>query len=134
MIGILILTATIFVSGEQQGRISVTDREIIEKLNELDKKLIRLEEGQKALNQRIDDVNTGLGKRIDNLQGLIWVILAGMFVLFGFVVWDRKTALSPVIRKTRELEESDILVLKALKEYARKEPKLAEILKSFGVF
>jgi len=56
-----------------------------------------------------------------------------MFALFGFVVWDRKTALSPVIRKTRELEESDALVLKALKDYARKEPKLAEILKSLGL-
>ena len=127
MIGIFILMATIFVSADQPGRISVTDKEIIERLT-------RLEEGQKALNQRIDDVNTGLGKRIDDLRGLIWVMLTAMFALFGFVIWDRKTALSPVIKKTRELEEKEILVLKALKEYARKEPKLAEILESFGLF
>ncbi|HID96378.1 MAG TPA: hypothetical protein EYP53_10045, partial [Candidatus Latescibacteria bacterium] len=38
------------------GRLSVTDQEIIERLT-------RLEEGQKALNQRIDDVNENLSKR-----------------------------------------------------------------------
>jgi len=35
--------------------------------------------------------------------------LPGIIALIGFVVWDRRTALSPVIRKTKDLEERDDL-------------------------
>jgi hypothetical protein len=35
----------------------------------IDERLIRLEEGQKAINQRIGDVERGINKRIDDLKG-----------------------------------------------------------------
>ena len=93
----LLITPMVSVRGEGS---SLTDREIIERLT-------RLEEGQKALNQRVNDLENSLNKRIDglenslnkridNLQGLLWVVLAGMFALVGFVIWDRRTAISPV--------------------------------------
>jgi len=70
-------------------------------------RLIRLEEGQKALNQRIDELDKRLGGRIDGLEkrmdylvNLIYVVLAGMFTLVGFVLWDRRSALAPAIRRT----------------------------------
>jgi len=44
------------------------------------------------------------------------VILAGIIALIGFVIWDRRTVLSPVIRKTKELEERDDLTLRIIKE------------------
>jgi hypothetical protein len=120
-----------------EGELTISDREIIERLT-------RLEEGQKAINKRIDDVNRRfddlrselkgdigeLGKRVDDLRSLIYVVLGGMIALIGFVIWDRRTALSPVIRKTRELEEDQDMTLKVLKEYAQREPKLAEVMKS----
>ena len=116
-----------------EGGLALSNKEIIEKLS-------RLEEGQKGLNKRIDDQ----GKRIDDLRSelkgdiadlrsLVYLVLAGIIALIGFVIWDRRTALSPVMRKTKELEERDELTLRALKEYARKEPKMAEVLKSLGV-
>ncbi|MBI5187623.1 MAG: hypothetical protein HZA07_00900, partial [Nitrospirae bacterium] len=64
---------------------------------------------------------------------MLWgfgILFGGMGILIGFVIWDRRTALSPVVRKNRELEEREELLEKALKEYAKVEPKLAEILKS----
>ena len=121
---VFVITLSVLPSFAQDtaGRLSVTDREIIERLT-------RLEEGQKALNRRIDD----MGKRIGSLQGLIWVVLAGMFALVGFVIWDRKTALSPVTRKTKQLEEREDLIVKALAEYSRKQPELADVLRSVGL-
>ena len=123
------------------------DEQIIEKL-------IRLEEGLKALNgrfddingrfddingrfddvnRRIDDLNCNLGgriddtnRRIDDLKGLLFVILAGMFALVGFVIWDRRTALAPAIKRTTILED-------ALKEFAKKDPKMAEVLRHLGI-
>ena len=135
MIPIFILTAIILTQGEQQGRVSITDREIIERLTRLE---TRLEEGQKALNQRLDDVNISLGKRIDDLQStMLWgfgILFTMLIALFGYIVWDRRTALIPAIKKTEELKESNLMILKVLKEYASKEPKLAEVLKSLGIF
>jgi hypothetical protein len=41
--------------------------------------------------------------------------------------------LAPAISKNRGLEERGKRLEKALKEYARQEPKLTEILRSFGL-
>jgi hypothetical protein len=122
------------------GEISISGKEIIVKLT-------KLEEGQNGLNRRIDDQGKRiddlrselkgdireLGARMDDLKNLMYVILAGIIALIGFVIWDRRTALSPVIRKARELEERNDLAVRVLKEYARKEPKMAEVLKSLGL-
>ncbi|MDP2278681.1 MAG: hypothetical protein Q8K51_10705 [Nitrospirota bacterium] len=51
-------------------------------------------------------------------------------MLTEFVTWDRRTALAPAIKKYKELEERLELIEKALREYAKTEPKLAEILRS----
>ena len=53
--------------------------------------------------------------------------------MIGFVIWDRRTALAPAIRKNRELEEREERLEKALREYARKEPALAEALRNVGL-
>ena len=111
----------------RSGRLSVTDREIIERLTRIEE---RVEQGQKALSQRIEDVNNSLGKRIDDLNSKFYILFAMIIALFGYIVWDRRTALHPLIEKTRVSEK----LLDALKEYAREEPKLAEVLRSFGLF
>jgi chaperonin cofactor prefoldin len=113
------------------------EREIIEKLS-------RLEAGQEAIHKRIDDVNDNLTKRIDDVRSeisdlkefMLWgygVTFAGIFALIGFVLWDRRTALAPTIKKSKELEEREEKIEKALKEYAEKEPRLKEILKNLGI-
>ncbi len=65
-------------------------------------RIIRLEEGQKVTIQRIEDTN----KRIDDVISImLWgfgVLFAGMMTLIGFVIWDRRTALAPAIRKAKE--------------------------------
>ncbi len=107
----------------------ITDREIVERLT-------RLEEGQKALNKRIDDVNKridglerSLNKRIDDLQvemndrfnALQWML--GLFitislVILGFVLrmqWQmqkRQTSLEAMLRA----HEKELAFLKNLIE------------------
>ena len=72
-------------------------------------RIIRLEEGQKAIIQRIEDTNKridDMNRRIDDVISImLWdfgVLFAGMMTLIGFVIWDRRTALAPAIRKAKE--------------------------------
>ena len=123
-----------------EGNLTISDREIIERLT-------RLEEGQKAVEKRISDLDkridglqsqiNGLQSQISDLHNLIvggfGIVFVGIFGLFGFVIWDRRTAISPVVRKTRELEEHKDLTFRVLKAYAQKEPGLAEIMRSLGL-
>jgi len=110
------------------------------RIDELDRRLIRVEEGQKTLNLRIDELDKrlnsridGIEKRMDYLVNLIYVVLAGMFALVGFVLWDRRSALAPAIRRTRDIEEREEKLERAIKEFALKNPEMKEILKILGL-
>lgn len=87
--------------------------------------------------KQIDDLSANTQKQIDDLRTLLlWgfgILFGGMGILIGFVIWDRRTALEPVLRKSRDIENTQETLLKALKEYSNVEPKLAEILRSFNL-
>ena len=81
-----------------------------------------------GLQRQISDLRESMQQQMADLRNLIYVVLAGMFSLFGFVLWDRRTALMPAVRKQEELEKREALIEKALAEYAGSEPRLADIL------
>ena len=113
---------------EQSSRI--TDREIVEGLT-------RLEEGQKYLRDEIKSIRSEIKELSDELKGfMLWgfgITFAGIFALIGFVLWDRRTAIAPVIRETKDLIEREQKIERVLKEYAREEPRLKEIMKRGGM-
>jgi len=143
----------------------ILDREIIESLAEL-------KAGQVNLNKRLDDLNRSIDKRfeqvdkrfeqidkrfedvnrrIDGLQNtmlaLFGAILSLIVALFGFIIWDRRTILRPVVDRLERLEREvtkdlDLLneegsrltrLVKTLREHAKSDPKLAEILRTFSL-
>jgi SOS response regulatory protein OraA/RecX len=75
------------------------------------------------------------------------VMLAGIFGLIGFVVWDRKTALKPLeqrmVRLEQEVradlqahhgEDSELKrLLKALRAFAAQDERLAKALRQFSL-
>lgn len=85
----------------------------------------------------IKDVRVEIKEMRSELQDfLLWgfgIVFAGIFALIGFVLWDRRTAIAPAIRKNMELEERENKVEQVLKEYAKGEPRLKEILKHIGL-
>ncbi len=98
---------------------------------------VKIEEGLKAVNHRIDGLDKridGLDKRIDGLQGLMYVVIGAVIAqtigIVGFVLWDRRSALSPVLRKHKELEAREEVIEEVLKDYAKVEPRLEEILRA----
>ena len=85
---------------------------------------------------------------MDGLQGLMYVVIGAIvtqtLTVVGFSLWYRRTTLSPVVNKTKEwdeyietahketkeLKEREIALENAIREYAKHEPKLYEVLKS----
>lgn len=110
----------------QAQEVMITGREIVERLTRLEEGQKRLEEGQRQLGQRLDELR----------EFLLWgfgVTFAGIFALVGFVLWDRRTALAPAVRRIEELQERERRLEAALREYAAKAPELAEALKKAGL-
>ena len=93
-------------------------------------RIIRLEEGQKSLQRQIDDLRASLQRQIDDIKTfLLWgfgILFSLMSVLTGFVLWDRRTAVSPVIQRTERMEM-------ALKQLAIKNPEISEALRQAGL-
>ena len=151
----------------------ISDRDIIEKLAGLEagQKALRSEmrSGQVALDVRISDLrsemksgqealrsemkagqaalNTRMGSLENTMLALFGALIALIVALMGYLAWDRRTLIRPVVERLDSLElevvrdldlrhvEGSLLArqLKALREYARNDTKLAEILRSLSL-
>jgi len=132
---LLIFLILIFLTNSVYASLTFEDYKEIRKIVREEIDIVRRE-----MNNRIDDMNNrinDMNNRIDDMKSFMLtgfvIIFTGIFTLLGFVIWDRRTAISPVVKKSKELEEKSDLTLKILKEYSKKEPKLAAILKSFNI-
>lgn len=110
----LFLSAPTWIASAEltKGEIKEIQEIIRQELQHVDKRFDDMNKRFDDMNNRINDMNNRINdvnNRIDNMTNLmLWgfgVIFAGMFALLGFIIWDRRTALAPAIRKNKELEE-----------------------------
>jgi len=130
---------------DQAERIS--DREIIERLT-------RLEENQKAILQRIEDLEKrfearfesvdkrfedinrrfeDIGRQLDRMSAIFTALV---IAVIGFAYWDRRT----IIRKAKEETLAEIRkedrtrdLMNVLLELAKTDDRLAKVLKQFNI-
>lgn len=129
----------------------ITDREIIEALVAIRGDIREIRGDIKRLEQRID----GLDQRMDRLESdlkgfMMWgfgILFSGMLILVGFILWDRRTTLAPVVkeikekeseiaevkRRERELERKESLLEDLLRGYAKEEPRMATLMRAKGL-
>jgi len=85
----------------------ITDREIIERLT-------RLEEGQKALNQRFDDLKDDMNRRFDDVNRrinmLMWIM--GLFVSVSLVVLGAVVRVQWQLNKRQAFIEKETSLLR----------------------
>ena len=136
----------------------ISDREIVEKLATLEAGQVALrseiKSGQAALGKRIDDMNgriDDMNSRMESLErtmlSFFGAMVALIVALFAYIAWDRRTMLKPVVERLDSLErevDTDLELrhvkgslvlrqLKALREYARNDTELTEILRSLSL-
>ena len=129
----------------------ISDREIIEALTELKigQKVLKetMDQRFEAVDQRFESMEAGFNQRFNFLENLLMVVIAGIFGLIGYIVWDRKTALQPVEERLLKLENElhrDLEIqheegsrltrlVKVLREMAKQDEKLASVLRNFSL-
>ncbi len=82
---------------------------------------------------RVEERLNNIEKRLDSLEKLVYAILGGVFGLIVIVIWDRRTAISPVANKVRELEDENRRIKSVLKGFAEKHPELWDDIKRAGL-
>jgi len=98
-------------------------------------RIIRLEEGQKAIMQRFEQVE----RQIDRLIDIMLAIFAGQIALvatvIGVLIWDRRTVVKKATDDALEKFESGKFknLLEAMKDLAKEDEKIARALKKYNL-
>jgi hypothetical protein len=53
--------------------------------------------------------------------------------MFGYLIWDRRTAMKPALEQASRAMEDNRNFLTVLRDYSKKHPDLAEIMKTHGM-
>ena len=137
------------LANAEQRLTSVEQRlaSVEQRLTNVEQRLTSLEQRFTGVEQRLTNVEQrlasleqrviGLEVQIQDLRQLfLWgfgLVFAGLFALFGFVVWDRRTALMPALRRLDDMLDRQQRMEETLKRYAEKVPELAEELRATGL-
>ena len=142
---IIVFTGNSLFAVETAPRIS--DREIIESLAEI-------KAGQKALKElmeqrfeQIDKRFEQIDKRFEQMFNLVLSLFGSLMILIitvlGYSIWDRRTITKKVSERVKKVEHDlDIKnidgsrlarLIAALKDLAKENRKLAEVMRSFNL-
>ena len=104
---------------------------IEQRLDDLDKRMDGLDKRMDGLESRMDRLEISIDSRFNTLY---IVFFTGIVGLVGFVLWDRRSIVKPVAEDQRSLSEREAKLEHILREYAKGEPRLAEILKQYAMW
>jgi len=104
---------------------------IEQRLDDLVKRVDGVESRMDRLESRMDRLEVSIDTKFNTLY---IVFFTGIVGLVGFVLWDRRSMVKPIAEDQRSLSEREAKLERALREYAKGEPRLAEILKQYALW
>ncbi len=119
---------------EDRDRLIRMETTIKEFKEAVDRRFESMDKRFESIDKRFESIDKRFGQLINIFIGIIAAFAGIVAVTIGFAIWDRRTALRPAIERTDELRVREEKLERAVKEYARGEPKLQEILKSLGLW
>ena len=79
----------------------------------------------------------GQQRQFDDLKSLFYwgfsILITLFFFMLGYIIWDRRTAMHPILIQASKAEANSSILISSLKDYSKKHPELAEILKTHGI-
>ena len=128
IIGILwVLLPLLVNANNNEVSFTLQDRD---RIIQTEQKIIQTEQKVDFLKTEMNARFESSDKRFDQLFNFLWAIIGiftSMFIaMLGFAFWDRKLSLAPIKRDNDKL-------LMVLRDYAKQQPKLSEILRNAGL-
>ncbi len=96
-------------------------------------RIMRTEEKVQSLRNEMNTKFEAVDSKIETLYWGFGIMIALMLFLFGYIIWDRRTALNPIQNKTVNLEERLNKIEFAYREQAKNDQGFAEILRHTGL-
>jgi hypothetical protein len=116
-----------------EAKISVVEARI----GVVDARISSLEARMEVRFESIDKQFMYQQKQIDDLRTLYYwgfgILITLILFMFGYMIWDRRTAMKPALEQASKATEDNRTFLTVLRDYSKKHPDLAEILKTNGM-
>lgn len=141
IIGLLLASTGLLAQEQQVVPYTLADRDrlirVEARMDALEAKMEALEIKMGALESNVDVRFEAQQTQIEDLKTMFFwgfgiIITLNIFIL-GFIIWDRRTAMKPAMDKASSADEKTRSLIIALRDYAKENPKLAEILKVHGL-
>jgi len=76
-------------------------------------------------------------RQLDDLKSLFYggfgIIITLIIFMLGYMIWDRRTTMQPALIQASKAEANSGNLVLSLRDYSKKHPDLAEILRSHGI-
>jgi len=106
------------------------------KFEAIDSKFEAMDSKFEAMDTKFEALDAKFEAMDSKIETLYWgfgIMIALMLFLFGYIIWDRRTALNPIQNKTVNLEERLNKIEFAYREQAKNDQGFAEILRHAGL-
>ena len=98
---------------------------------------IRTEAKINALEAKMEFKFDSQQRQLDDIKSLFYwgfgILITLFMFMLGYMIWDRRTAMQPALMQASKAEENSRNLITTLREYSKKHPDLAEILKTHGI-
>lgn len=128
---------------ERQNTLDAKNESLRQEMNAnfvtIDKRFEAIDKRFDAVDKRFDSMENAFDKRFNVLENLMYVLIAGIFGLIGFVAYDRRKGNEPLrkalMREQEELEKlrKEVEKNKRFREALKEVPSLQEALKQVGL-
>ena len=127
-----------------EQRLDAMEKRFEQRFEQVDKRFEqvdkRFEDLRADMNARFEQVDKRFEQQHNTIMMLIGVFTAITAATIGFALWDRRTMIRPFETKVKEIETNmDTLktsnknLIESLRELAKTDTRLAEILKQFNL-
>ncbi|MBF0458910.1 MAG: hypothetical protein HQK99_13565 [Nitrospirae bacterium] len=121
---LLVSGVAVAATGTRETPFTLDDRDRLIRLDvridAVEKRMDGIEKRMDGIEKRIDDLEKRMDKRFDEMRiFMLWgfgILFGGIGILMTTVIWDRRTALAPVIRRNDEYGERIAALERILKE------------------
>ncbi|WP_448530136.1 hypothetical protein [Raineya sp.] len=142
---LIFLLVGLSARAQQSVPFTLDDRDrlikIEQKLDEMEKRFTQRFE---QMDKRFEELRTDMNARFEQQTNFLWILTAIFSAVtaaaLGFAWWDRRTMIRPFETKVKEIEEKIELnqkdvknIMLSLREVAKKNNEVAEILKQYNL-